>query len=322
MAYRDRDSAQGHAHENRHGHSLAEDLQAMGRALYGRRRALGFMVGAGGTVALAACGGDDAGGAFSSDSAATSSSTTSSSTSSASGSSGTSTTSTSDGTSDASCVADPTETNGPYPADGTNTASGATSNVLTQSGIVRSDIRSSFIGSTNTADGVQLQIVLQLVDVSNGCAAIAGAAVYLWHCDAAGRYSLYSSRITTESYLRGVQVTDSEGKVTFTTIYPACYSGRWPHIHFEIFTGGLTSASTGRSATLISQLAMPAATNTAVFSGDSRYTASIANYNAISLSSDNVFGNNTSAQLAQQTPALSGSIAAGYTGTVVVGIAT
>lgn len=258
--------------------------------------------------------------ASSSDSTATSSSTTS--TSSTSGSSGTSTPSTSDAASDASCVAEPTETNGPYPADGTNTASGATSNVLTQSGIVRSDIRSSFIGSTNTADGVQLQIVLQLVDVSNGCAAIAGAAVYLWHCDAAGRYSLYSSGITTESYLRGVQVTDSEGKVTFTTIYPACYSGRWPHIHFEIFTGGLTSASTGRIATLISQLAMPAATNTAVFSGDSRYTASIANYNAISLSSDNVFGDNTSAQLAQQTPALSGSITAGYTGTVVVGIAT
>jgi protocatechuate 3,4-dioxygenase beta subunit len=45
--------------------------------------------------------------------------------------------------------------------------------------------------------------------------------------------------VTTESYLRGVQVTDSNGQVTFTTIYPACYSGRWPHIHFEVFLGGL-----------------------------------------------------------------------------------
>lgn len=194
--------------------------------------------------------------------------------------------------------------------------------MLTQSGVVRSDIRSSFIGSTNTADGVQLTIELQLVDVSNGCAPIEGAAIYVWHCDAAGLYSLYSSGVTTESYLRGVQVTDSDGKVTFTTIYPACYSGRWPHIHFEVFTGGLTSASTGRTATLISQLAMPAANNTAVFTGDTRYTASIANYNAISLSSDNVFGDNTSAQISQQTPSLSGSVTAGYTGTAVIGIAT
>lgn len=111
------------------------------------------------------------------------------------------------------------------------------------------------------------------------------------------------------------------GKGTFNTIYPACYSGRWPHIHFEIFTGGLTSASTGRTASLVSQLAMPAASDTAVFTGDSRYTASIANYNAISLSSDNVFGDNSSAQVAQMTPTLSGSATAGYTGTALIGIA-
>lgn len=193
--------------------------------------------------------------------------------------------------------------------------------MLTVSGIVRSDIRSSFINSTTTATGVPLEITLQLVDVNNACAAISGAAIYVWHCDAYGRYSLYSSGVTTESYLRGVQVTDSEGKATFTTIYPACYSGRWPHIHFEIFLNGLTSASTGRTASLISQLAMPAATNTAVFTGDSRYTASIANYNAITLSSDNVFGDNTSAQIAQMTPSLTGTVTAGYTGSALIGIA-
>lgn len=303
-----------------HGHGLAEDLQAIGGAMFARRRALFFLASAGTTAALAACGGDD-GAASTSSGTDTATSTTSSSSSSGSSSSSTSTSSSS-GTSASTCIADPTETNGPYPADGTNTASGATSNVLTQSGIVRADIRSSFIGSTATATGVPLEIELQLVDVNNGCAAIAGAAVYVWHCDAYGRYSLYSSGVTTESYLRGVQVTDAEGKVTFTTIYPACYSGRWPHIHFEVFTGGLTAASTGRTATLISQLAMPAATNTAVFTGDATYTASIANYNAISLSSDNVFGDNTSAQLAQMTPTLTGSLSAGYAGSALIGIAT
>jgi len=305
-----------------HDGGLAYDLKTIGRNLMGRRRALGILASAGGFATVTACGGDD--GSSSSGSGSSTGSTGSSSTSSTSSTSTSSTsssTTTSGGTSSSSCIADPTETNGPYPADGTNSASGSTSNVLTVSGVVRSDIRSSFINSTTTADGVQLELTLQLVDVNNGCAAIAGAAIYIWQCDAAGKYSLYSSGVTTESYLRGVQVTDAEGKVTFTTIYPACYSGRWPHIHFEIFTGGLTSASTGRTASLISQLALPAATNTAVYTGDTRYTASIANYNAISLSSDNVFGDNSSAQIAQMTPTLSGSLTAGYTGTALIGIA-
>lgn len=316
-----------HRHEeNDHDHDrgLSHDMGVIVERLMGRRRALAFLASAGTAVTVAACGGDDSGstGTSSSSSGSTSSTSTGSTSTTSSSTSSTTSSSSSGGSSSTSCIADPTETNGPYPADGTNSASGSTSNVLTVSGVVRSDIRSSFIGSTTTATGVPLEITLQLVDVSNGCAAIAGAAIYIWHCDAYGRYSLYSSGVTTESYLRGVQVTDSEGKVTFTTIYPACYSGRWPHIHFEVFLDGLTSASTGRTASLISQLAMPAATNTAVFTGDSRYTASIANYNAITLSSDNVFGDNTSAQISQMTPSLTGTVTSGYTGSALIGIAT
>ncbi|WP_245656153.1 intradiol ring-cleavage dioxygenase [Novosphingobium naphthalenivorans] len=218
-------------------------------------------------------------------------------------------------------MVDSTETNGPYPADGTNTSSGSTSNVLTQSGVVRSDIRSSFINLTTTTEGVQLDLELQLVDVNTGCAPIEGAAIYIWHCNASGLYSLYSSGVTTQSWLRGVQVTDSDGKVTFTTIYPGCYSGRWPHIHFEVFADGLGTSSTGRTASLISQLAMPAATNTAVYTGDTRYTSSISPYNSVSLASDNIFSDNTAAQMAQQTPTISGSLSAGYTGSALIGIA-
>ena len=66
---------------------------------------------------------------------------------------------------------------------------------------------------------------------------------------------------------------------------------------------------------------MPAAINTAIFTGDSRYTPSIANYNAISLSSDNVFGDDTTAQLSQMTPSLTGSVSAGYAGSALIGIA-
>lgn len=308
-----------------HDRGLAHDLATMDRGLIGqvlrRRQALAILASAGTVAAVTACGGEGTSSGTSGTTSSSSSSTSSTSSSSSSSTSSSSSGGSTSGSTSASCIADPTETNGPYPGDGTNTSSGATSNVLTQSGVIRSDIRSSFINSTTTAAGVQLDLDLQLVNVSSGCAPISGAAVYIWQCDAYGRYSLYSSGVTAESYLRGVQVTDSEGKVHFTTIYPGCYSGRWPHIHFEIFTGGLTSASTGRTASLISQLAMPAAVSTAIYTGDSRYTASIANYNAMSLSADNVFGDNTSAQLAQQTPTLSGSITAGYSGSAVIGLA-
>ena len=61
-----------------------------------------------------------------------------------------------------------------------------------------------------------------------------GYAVYLWHCDREGEYSMYTGP-DHENYLRGVQATDTNGSVTFTTIFPAGYSGRWPHIHFEVY---------------------------------------------------------------------------------------
>jgi protocatechuate 3,4-dioxygenase beta subunit len=122
----------------------------------------------------------------------------------------------------------PEETQGPYPGDGSNGP-----NVLSLTGVVRSDIRSSFAGLSGTADGVPVTLVLTIVSASS-CAPLAGRAVYLWHCDRPGRYSLYSSGVTNQNYLRGVQEADASGKVTFTTIFPGCYAGRWPHIHFEV----------------------------------------------------------------------------------------
>src|SRR5262245_57845525 len=114
------------------------------------------------------------------------------------------------------CTKVPEETAGPYPAEGSNGP-----NVLTQTGVVRSDIRSSFAGLSGTADGVPLNIALTIVSAST-CIPLSSRAVYLWHCDKAGRYSLYTAGATNQNYLRGVQETDSAGKVTFTSIFPAC----------------------------------------------------------------------------------------------------
>src|SRR5881397_2120323 len=118
------------------------------------------------------------------------------------------------------CSPIPEETAGPYPGDGSNGP-----DVLSQSGVVRADIRSSFGSSTTVASGVPLTIRLAILDVAKGCAPIAGAAAYLWHCDQAGRYSLYSSGAENENYLRGVQAAGSDGIVTFTSIFAACYPG-------------------------------------------------------------------------------------------------
>ena len=116
----------------------------------------------------------------------------------------------------------PEETAGPFPADGSNGP-----NVLDDSGIVRSDIRSSFGASTTTAEGVPLVIRLTVRDAVTGDVA-KGAGVYLWHCDRDGNHSLYSQPAAGENYLRGAQEADAAGTVTFQSIFPACYSGRWP----------------------------------------------------------------------------------------------
>ena len=128
-------------------------------------------------------------------------------------------------------------------------------NVLDDDGIVRSDIRSSFGSSSGTAGGVPLTIDLNVVDAGTG-AALEGAAVYLWHCDREGRYSLYSQGATDQNYLRGVQPADGGGDLSFSSIFPACYDGRWPHIHFEVYASTGDAVGGGRPL-VTSQIALP-----------------------------------------------------------------
>ncbi len=113
----------------------------------------------------------------------------------------------------------PEETAGPFPADGSNGV-----NALTESGIVRRDITHSFGSASGLATGVPLQVRLRVLDVASGSSPMQGAAVYLWHCDAEGRYSLYDQQISGENYLRGVQAADADGWVSFASVYPAAYS--------------------------------------------------------------------------------------------------
>ncbi len=189
--------------------------------------------------------------------------------------------------------------------------------MLTQSGVVRSDIRSSFGTSTTTAEGVPMTLTLNIVDMANGAVPFEGVAVYVWHCDRDGEYSLYSSGIEDENYLRGVHVAGADGNVTFASIFPACYSGRWPHIHFEVYPD-VDSITDATNAIATSQVALPEDTCTTVYA-TSGYEQSVNNLANVTLASDNVFSDDSGAT---QVPTVTGDVDSGYALTLTVGVDT
>jgi len=217
-----------------------------------------------------------------------------------------------------SCSLIPEETAGPYPGDGSNGLGGNSGiiNALSLSGIVRSDIRTSIGGATGTASGVPLTVKLNLVNTASNCSALSGYAIYLWHCTRDGLYSLYSSGVTDQNYLRGVQVTDNAGQVQFTTVFPGCYAGRVPHIHFEVYPS-LTKATGSTSKVKTSQLAFPMDTCQSIYQVADGYSSSVRNLAQISLATDNVFSDG----YIQQMSTLTGDATHGYTASLQVGIA-
>jgi protocatechuate 3,4-dioxygenase beta subunit len=266
------DPAGGETHD--HDRGLASDLSTMVE----RRGALKLLAGVG-MLTLVGC-------ATKSSSGSASSSTSTSST--------TSTAAAASSTADATCTPIPEETAGPYPGDGSNGP-----DALAESGIVRSDIRSSFGSASGVADGVPTTVTLRISDTANGCAPLAGAAVYLWHCDRDGKYSMYSSGVADENYLRGVQETDDDGAVTFRSIFPAAYDGRWPHMHFEVYPD-LAAATGGGTLLVTTQLALPEDACDEVFA-TTGYAQSVGNLARTSLDSDMVFRDGSALQVATVT---------------------
>lgn len=207
------------------------------------------------------------------------------------------------------CKPIPTETVGPYPGDGSNGP-----NALTQQGIVRRDIRHSFGAASRQTSGVPLTIELTVVDAKNGCKPLAGAAVYAWHCDANGLYSMYSSGVTNENFMRGVQEADGEGKLSFITNFPGAYQGRYPHVHFEVF-GALGRATSGANKLVVSQLALPAEICQAVYATKG-YEASARNFPLTPVNRDNVFSDGVDQQMA----ATAGAATSGYTARLTIAV--
>lgn len=192
------------------------------------------------------------------------------------------------------CSVSPEETAGPFPTK-------------TPSSLVTNDIRSD-------RTGVLLTIKITVNNANASCAALAGAIVDIWHCDKDGNYSEYggsgaqSTNYTSVHFLRGRQTTDSNGLVTFTSIFPGWYSGRAPHIHVHVY-------SADGSSVKVTQIAFPTdVCNTVYTTATSFYTRGTQD---TSNTGDNVFADSLASELATVT----GNITDGYTLTHLVTVA-
>jgi len=114
-----------------------------------------------------------------------------------------------------SCVLTPEMTQGPYYIAGEK---------------VRRNITDGHLGSP-------LMLRLTVVDAAT-CKPIKGAAVDIWHADAAGNYSGFGAGRGSRTFMRGIQRTNANGVATFRTVYPGWYQGRTVHIHVKVHVKG------------------------------------------------------------------------------------
>lgn len=176
-----------------------------------------------------------------------------------------------------SCTLIPTETAGPFPLD-------LTANTT----FFRQDVREN-------KTGVRLNVKMKIIGATN-CLPMQNVRVNIWHCDKDGLYSGYSQTNNQGqaglTYLRGYQMTDANGEVNFTTIFPGWYTGRICHIHFQVHVSSAYAA--------VSQMTFDIATKNAIYTANpTLYTkgADPLNYN-----NDNIFSDGYTYQLASLTP--------------------
>jgi protocatechuate 3,4-dioxygenase beta subunit len=185
------------------------------------------------------------------------------------------------------CTLIPTETAGPFGLDLT------TNNAATY---FRKDLRED-------RTGVRLNLKLKIIGANN-CLPMGNLQVNIWHCSKDSLYSGYDNPMNVgqagKTYLRGYQMTDANGIVEFTTIFPSWYNGRITHIHFQVYVNANYAA--------ISQLTFPITTKNRI------YTANPTLYpkgaDPMTLASDSVFSDGYNYQIATLTP--NANVALGY----------
>lgn len=176
-----------------------------------------------------------------------------------------------------SCSLIPSEAAGPFPLD-----------LSENSTFFRQDI-------TGDREGVPLQLKMRILG-EDGCLPMPNLRVNVWHCDKDGIYSGYDNAMnpgsTSTNWLRGYQMTDANGEVTFMTIFPGWYSGRICHIHFQVFVSSVYAA--------VSQLSFDVGAKNALYAANaSLYTKGA---DPTSFNGDNIFSDGYSLQIATLTP--------------------
>jgi protocatechuate 3,4-dioxygenase beta subunit len=198
-----------------------------------------------------------------------------------------------------SCVIIPQETVGPYPLD-----------LSSNPGFFRQDV-------TEGKAGLPLDLTLNIVNVNNNCSPITNARVDIWHCDKDGVYSGFANQpggvnTTGQTFCRGIQLTDSNGQVKFTTIYPGWYNGRITHIHFQVYlNNGLIATS---------QVAFPDDITRVVYD-TALYAARGQNTSVASNAADMVFGSPSGDLQYELCTIMPNSTTGGYDAALNVGIA-
>ena len=183
------------------------------------------------------------------------------------------------------CATSPAETAGPFPTKDPAT-------------LAIQDIRADRMG-------VAMNVQLAIQDKNNGCAPLTGVFVDVWHCDNDGYYSEYggsgmqSKNMQSVHFLRGRQTTNSQGIVTFKTIFPGWYPGRAPHIHVEVLDASERSL-------LVTQIAFPTEVCNEVYREATQYYSK--GLQDTSNSRDGIFRDSLSAQM----PVLTGNISNGF----------
>jgi protocatechuate 3,4-dioxygenase beta subunit len=181
-----------------------------------------------------------------------------------------------------SCAVSPSETVGPYPSLGD---------------YLRRNV-------TDGKPGVPLALTITVVNAASSCVPVANAGVEIWQCDHQGIYSEYGEG-RGQTFLRGIQLTDAQGQVTFETVYPGWYQGRATHIHVDVTIGG--------RSVKVTQIAFPEDVSaevyrTGVYAAKGQSTTTNAR--------DNVFADSVS----QEMITLSGNATSGFSGTFTVGV--
>jgi protocatechuate 3,4-dioxygenase beta subunit len=192
------------------------------------------------------------------------------------------------------CVVSPSETEGPY-VDRIG--------MVSNQAFYRRDV-------TEGRPGIPLTLVLTVVNTNANCAPVSGANVEIWQCDASGNYSEYAQpgyNGTGQTFLRGLQTSDSNGQVTFNTIYPGWYMGRATHIHVQVFRGTTVVKTT--------QIALPESVSQTVYR-TGVYAAK--GLNPTTNTGDMVFADSLQNELAT----LTGDATAGFRATLTIGVAT